>query len=193
MLKTIDSLGPFNKYFRSISCACNMVRETREWTCGMVIVSITDGKLEHAWRRVFTVGDQSEWGACLCWRTSYPPGFYPAFLIPGHGDHSHCLLPTPFAALAETPLRFHVSSDESHWILQPFFFQICCFLGLEGEEVCGGFSLDVKCTAMLEDVSVKITNRKAKFCQKNKNEWIKPVMNKTSEFGRKKKDLRELC
>lgn len=121
MLKTIDSLGPFNKYFLSISCACNMVRETREWTCGMVIVSITDGKLEHAWRRVFTVGDQSEWGACLCWRTSYPPGFYPAFLIPGHGDHSHCLLPTPFAALAETPLRFHVSSDESHWILQPFF------------------------------------------------------------------------
>lgn len=72
------------------------------------------------------------------------------------------------------------------------FFQICCFLGLEGEEVCGGFSLDVKCTEMLDDVSVKITNRKTKFCQKNKNEWIKPVMNKTSELEGKKRFERAL-
>lgn len=131
-------------------------------------------------------------GECVCaGELSYTPGFYPAFLIPRRGYHPRCLLPTPFAALAETALSFHVSTDESRWIL-PSFFQICCFLGLEGEGVCGAFTLDVKCTELWEDVRVKITNSKMKFCQKIKineqNLWWTKLQN-----WKKKKDPRELC
>lgn len=155
------------------------------------MASITDGKLKHTWRRVFTLGNQSEWG-CVCGgELSYTPGFYPAFLIPGRGYHPRCLLPTLFAALAETALSFHISSDESHWILPPFF-QICRFIGLEGEEARGGFNLDIKCTELSEDVSIKITNSKMKFCQKiqinEQNLWWTKLQN-----WKKKKDSRELC